>query len=316
MHTALRFQFLLVDNFTLLSFANAVEPLRIANMISGATLYEWRVASEDGAFATASNGSRVAVDDAIASLPISDYLFVISGIQPRKHTTAAVKAALRLARTRGVQLGGLCSGTYALAETGVLDGQTAAVHWEYHDPMREKYPQITIADGVFVADGPVLSASGGAATADLMLHLIAERHGEDLSLAVSEQMVYTSVRQGSVGQKVSVLAKLGKRNQRLAQAVRIMRRQIEQPAATHEVAAEVGISTRQLERLFAQYLHTSPKRFLLELRLERARLLLIHTDMPIMEIALACGFVSASHFARSYHKAFGTRPNAQRRLIN
>ncbi len=311
-----RFQFLLLDDFTLLSFASAVEPLRIANMLSGQDLYQWRYASEDGKRATASNGTDVAVHDPIAQIPASDYLFVISGIHPLGQATAVTKSALRLARSRGVTLGGLCSGTYALAETGILDGQKAAIHWEYHEAIREKYPQITLAEGVFVADCPVLSASGGTACADLMLHLIGQEHGEDLSLAVSEQMVYTAVREGSADQRIPLLVKHASRNQRLAQAIRIMRQHIEQPLATNEVAETIGVSTRQLERLFAQHLQTSPKRFMMDLRLARARTLLVHTDMSIVEIALACGFVSPSHFSRVYQKAFGTRPNRQRRHLS
>ena len=232
------------------------------------------------------------------------------------HVSPNLKSALRHARTRGVKLGALCSGAYALAKTGLLDGQQAAIHWEYHEPLREEFPDIEVATTVFVADSPIISASGGAATADLMLHMIEQHHGEEISLAVAEQMVYTSVRSGSAKQKVSLLAKHGNRNPRLAQAIKMMRDTIETPLPTAEVARNCGVSTRQLERLFAQHLNTSPKRFMMDLRLERARALLIHTEMSVIEIGLACGFVNSSHFSRVYHQVFGTRPTKQRRHID
>ncbi|MDJ1015587.1 MAG: GlxA family transcriptional regulator [Paracoccaceae bacterium] len=307
--------FLLIDEFTHLAFANAVEPLRIANLVSGVELYTWSFASENGESATASNGTTVVVDAGLSNLPASDLLFVVSGINVQSHVTAALKAALRRARSRGFRLGAICSGAYVLAETGLLDGHRAAIHWAYHDALQEKFPEISLARTVFVADDPIPSASGGAAAADLMLHLIGQTHGEDLSLAVSEQMVYTSVRAETAEQKISLQARHGNRSPRLTEAIRIMRNAIEQPPSTAEVAREVGVSTRQLERLFAQHLKTTPKRFLMELRLERSRALLIQTDMSVVEVGLACGFSSPSHFSRVYREAFGISPTNQRRLV-
>jgi transcriptional regulator GlxA family with amidase domain len=310
------FAFLLIEEFSHLAFANAVEPLRIANLVSGRPLYRWSFLSENGETATASNGAATLVHGGLQALPDCDRLFVLSGVNVRHHVTPALLAALRRARAHGIALGALCSGAYALARAGFLDGQSAAIHWEFHDGFMEDFPDVDLVRSVFVADGPIVSASGGSATADLMLHLIAERHGEALSITVADQMVYTAVRDGSGAQRVSLQARSGARSPRMAKALEIMRASVETPLPTSEIAARVGISTRQLERLFGKYLNTSPKKYMLELRLERARSLLVQTEMSVAEIALACGFESPTHFSRVYRAAHGIAPGRQRRHLS
>lgn len=310
------FVFLLVEEFSHLAFANAVEPLRIANLVSGKELYRWSFASEDGETATASNGATILVHHGLADLPGCDRLFVLSGVNVRDHVSDKLKAALRRARSRGIALGALCSGAYVLARTGFLDELPAAIHWEFHDSFMEEFPGVMLTRSVFVADAPIVSASGGSATADLMLHLIAETHGEDLSIIVADQMVYTAVREGSAEQRVSLQARSGVRSPRLAEAIRIMRAAVEEPIPTTGIARQVGVSTRQLERLFGKYLNTSPKKYMLELRLERARSLLVQTEMSVVEIALACGFENPGHFSRVYRTTFGISPTNQRRRLS
>lgn len=310
------FLFLLLEDFSHLAFANAVEPLRIANLVSGSTLYRWSFASEHGRVATASNGSQTLVHRGLSDLSDCDRLFVLSGIDVRAHTTRAILAALRRERARGTPLGALCSGAYSLAMAGFLDGQRAAIHWEFHDVFTEQFPDVALVRSVFVADQPIVTASGGTATADLMLSLIAARHGEELSLAVADQMVYIAVREGTAEQRISIQARSGGRSEKLASALRIMRGCVENPILTSDIARQVGITTRQLERLFGKHLNTSPKRYMLDLRLDRARLLLLQTEMPVIEVALACGFENSGHFARAYRTAFGIAPAKQRGRIS
>ncbi len=310
------FVFLLLEEFSHLAFSNAVEPLRIANLVSGETLYRWSFASKNGETATASNGAATLVHHGLDDLPDCDRLFVLSGINVKAHTTRPLLAALRRERARGTPLGALCSGAYALAEAGFLDGQRAAIHWEFHDGFMEEFPDVALVRSVFVADEPVVTASGGPATADLMLHMIAERHGDDLATAVADQMVYIAVREGSAEQRVSIQSRTGARNTKLAKAVEIMRAAIEEPVSIMRIAAEVGVSARQLERLFGKHLNTSPKKYMLELRLERARHLLLQTEMSVIEIAVACGFENPGHFARVYRAAYGVTPTRQRSRIS
>ncbi|WP_240705095.1 GlxA family transcriptional regulator [Pacificoceanicola onchidii] len=306
------FVFLLVENHTHLTLACATEPLRIANMISGETLYSWSYASEDGVSATASNGTVTLVQHRFDDLPKCARLFVIPGLHMTNYITPTLLTCLRKAKTSPAKVGALCSGAWILAEAGFLDGMKAAIHWEYHDAFEERFPDITLVRSVFVADEKHITASGGTATADLMLHLVDEDHGYDLSVAVSDMMVYAGAREANVEQKISLQSRYGMRNPHVAKAIELMREALEEPVPPMKIAAELGISVRQLERLFGRYFNTSPSRYYMELRLDRARNLLMQTELSVSEIAIASGFQSVGHFSRLYRRSFGTTPSGQR----
>ncbi|MEZ5754573.1 MAG: GlxA family transcriptional regulator [Paracoccaceae bacterium] len=309
------FVFLLADNFSHLAFSCALEPLRIANLVSGQDLYRWTLASPDGISATCSNGSVTLVHRGLGPLSHVDRLFVISGIHVQQATTPAILNFLRRERAAGTPLGAICSGAYVLARAGFLDGIETAVHWEYHDLFAEEFPAVKLVRNVFVADRKCITASGGTAAADLMLHLIARRHGADLSTAVADQMVYNAVREGTAAQRVSIQSRHGMRNEHLSRAIAIVEARMEDPLAPCELADLLGISTRQLERLFGRYLNTSPKRYITEMRLHRARNLIVQSEQSITGIAMACGFNSTSHFSKVYRSHFGISPLAQRTTL-
>ncbi|MEI2805625.1 GlxA family transcriptional regulator [Albidovulum sp.] len=309
------FVFLLVDNFSHLAFSCAVEPLRIANRVAGRTLYRWTLASADGVSVACSNRSVTLVDIGLEPLRHVDRLLVIAGDQVQRCTTPGILTYLRRERAAGTPLGAICSGAYVLANAGFLDGQAAAVHWEYHDLFAEVFPRVRLVRGVFVADQKVITAAGGTAAADLMLHLIAAGHGPDLATAVADQMVYNAVREASAEQRVSLQSRHGTRNPHLMRAVALVRQNIEDPLSPGRIAGALAISTRQLERLFLRHLGTSPKRFIIETRLMRARNLLVQTDQSITEVAVACGFTTPSHFSKVYRAHFGVSPVAQRSTL-
>ena len=198
----------------------------------------------------------------------------------------------------------------------MLDGMKAAIHWEYHDAFAERFPEVELVRSVFVADEKHITASGGTATADLMLHLIDQDHGYDLSVAVSDMMVYAGVREGTGEQRISLQSRVGMCNPHVASAIERMRTSLEEPMPPSVIARELGISVRQLERLFGRYFNTNPARYYMDLRLDRARHLLLQTEMSISEVAIACGFQSVGHFSRLYRRGYGTTPSAQRgRLV-
>ena len=312
MANAQHFLFALVEEFTLLAFSCAVEPLRIANLVSGGELYRWSFASANGKTATSSSGAVILVHHQFDDLPRCDRLFVMSGINMDRQDTRSLLAALRRERSRGTQIGALCSGAYVLAKAGFLDGMQAAIHWEYHDSFMEEFPDVNLVRNVFVADAKFMTASGGTATADMMLHLIERDHGYDLSVAVADQMVYNAVRNVTAAQRVSLQSRNGMRNEHLAKAIEIMRDRIDHPISPSEIARDLGITVRQIQRLFGRYLNASPKKYFMEMRLERARHLLLQTEAPITEVALACGFENLGHFSRIYRAAYGVSPTMQR----
>ncbi len=308
--------FILVEEFSHLAFSCAVEPLRIANWVSEEQLYDWSMISEDGERAVCSNGLVTLVHGGLDDIPKTDQLFVLSGIHMRNHVTRPLLATLRRERAQGKFIGALCSGAWVLAKAGFLDGMQAAIHWEYHDAFMEAFPEVNLVRSVFVADEKHITASGGTATADLMLHLIERDHGAELAVAVADQMVYNAVRNATAKQRVSLQSRNGMRNAHLARSIEIMRDSIETPVSPTEIAERLGISTRQLERLFGKYLNTSPKKYLMEMRLERAQKLLLQTEASITEVAFACGFENPGHFSRVYRSSFGVTPHSQRNKLD
>lgn len=312
---AAHFVFLLIDDFSHLAFSCAIEPLRIANRVAGRPLYRWTLASADGVSATCSNRSVTLVDRGLEPLRHVDRLLVISGDNVQHRATPDILTCLRRERAAGTPIGAICSGAYLLADAGFLNGQSAAIHWEYHDLFTELFPEVRLARGVFVADQKFITAAGGAAAADLMLHLIAARHGADLATAVADQMVYNAVREATAEQRVSLQSRHGKRNPHLMRAVALAQANMEDPLSPGQIADTVGISSRQLERLFQRHLGISPKRFIMETRLTRARNLLVQTDHSVTEVAVACGFRTPSTFSKVYRAHFGVSPIAQRSTL-
>ncbi len=294
------------------SFAAAIEPLRLANRLAGRELYEWRLIGEQAQTATCSNGTRILLDGPLTETRRDDTVLVCGGLDVGRATTRSVLAWLRREARRGTRIGALCTGTWVLAEAGLLDGRRCTIHWENQDGFAEKFPDVTLIRTVFVEDGNRLTAAGGTAAIDLMLRQIARDHGAELASRVADQMIHTAIRSEEDHQRLSVPTRIGARHPRLAQVVARMEANIEDPISPARLASEAGMSPRQLERLFARYLGRSPKRYYMEIRLERARNLLLQTEMSVMEIALASGFASAAHFSKCYRATYGCTPYRER----
>ncbi len=309
---ARRYVFLLMDRFTMISFAAAIEPLRLANRLAGRELYSWRLIGPAGFEAVCSNGARIALDGGLEDCAREDTIIVCGGVDVKRATTKAILGWLRRQARRGARLGALCTGARVLAEAGLLDGRRATIHWENQDGLAEEFPDVLLIHSVFVEDGNFLTAAGGTAAIDLMLRQIARDQGNDLAAGVADQMIHTAIRSESDQQRLSIPTRIGVRHPRLAAIVARMEANLEDPISPARLAADAQISPRQLERLFARYMGRSPKRYYMEIRLERARNLLLQTDMSVMEIGLACGFASAAHFAKSYRAIYGATPYRER----
>ncbi len=307
-----RFVFLLLENFSLIAFASAIEPLRLANRHGGGDLYDWKLVSENGREAVCSAGTRILVDGGLEPVERDDTIVVCGGIDVRGATTRPILAWLRREARRGVRLGALCTGAHVLAAAGLLDGRRATIHWENFDSFSEEFPDVQIEKSVFVIDDGRFTAAGGTASIDLMLRMIADDHGQELANTVADQMLYTSIRTERDSQRLSVPTRIGVRHPKLARVIQMMEQNIEEPISPSVLAKEVGMSTRQLERLFRRYLNRSPKRYYMELRLAKARNLLMQTDMSVINVALACGFASPSHFSKCYRAHYNITPYRER----
>ncbi|WP_132695899.1 GlxA family transcriptional regulator [Rhodovulum steppense] len=304
--------FVLLDRFTMLSFAGAIEPFRIANRMSGKTLYRWRLAGEGGDWATCSNGARIALDMDLDALGRDEIVLVCGGIDVQAATTKRLVGWLRREARQGRVIAGLCTAAHALARAGLLDGRRATIHWENQDSFAEDFPEIELTKSVFVIDGNRMSTAGGTASIDLAITMIARTHGLDLANAVADQLIYSSIRTDQDTQRLSVPTRIGVRHPKLSQVIKVMEKNLEDPISPATLARDVGMSTRQLERLFRRYLSRSPKRYYMELRLAKARNLLMQTDMSVINVALACGFASPSHFSKCYRAHYATTPYRER----
>lgn len=307
-----RFIFLLLDKFTMLSFAGAIEPLRIANRVLGHTAYVWRLAGEGGVEATCSNGASFKLDMGLDEISREDTVLVCGGIDVQDATTKPILNWLRREARRGVAIGGLCTGAYTVARAGLMDGKRATIHWENQDSFLEEFEDVKLTKSVFVMDGNRMSTAGGTASIDLMLKIIAQDHGEDVANTVADQLIYSSIRTDQDTQRLSIPTRIGVRHPKLSQVIQMMEGKIEDPISPAQLATDVGMSTRQLERLFRRYLNRSPKRYYMELRLQKARNLLMQTDMSVINVALACGFASPSHFSKCYRAHYQTTPYRER----
>ncbi len=307
-----RFVFLTLPQYSQIAVANAVEPLRMANSISGQLAYEWVITSLDGQPVSASNGLSLSPTVGLDQIGRPDIVFVCGGRNVRDAVTPTLLAALRRLSEQGTGLGALCTGGYALARAGLLDRCRATIHWENVSALREEFPRIIISDQVFTIDRNRYTASGGVAPLDLMLNLIETKLGSKVSQLVSEQFIVDRIRSDKDRQYVPLRAQVGVSHQSLIKVAELMEANVERPVSLERIAQETGLSRRQIERLFKRHLNCVPKRYYLELRLKRARELLLQTAMPIMDITTACGFQSPPHFSKCYRKQFGYPPSVER----
>jgi transcriptional regulator GlxA family with amidase domain len=305
--------FLMVPSFTMISFASAIDALRLANYVTGKPLFSWKLYSPGGRPVAASNGIAVAVDGAYADLGFTPRVIVCAGLGVERQEIGPLVARLRKLAFYGATLGAICGGSYVLARAGLLNGYRCAVHWENSASFAEDFPDVTVTQELYEFDRNRFTAAGGTAALDMMLALIAARHGAEIAAHITDELIHHRMREPNERQRMELRARLGVAHPKLIAVVGEMEKRLEHPASCAELARTVKLSPRQLERLFQRYLATTPTRYYLGLRLARARHFLRQTSMPILSVGLACGFVSASHFSKCYSEHFGQTPTEERR---
>ncbi|MCK1396800.1 GlxA family transcriptional regulator [Bradyrhizobium sp. 4] len=304
--------FLLIPDFAMLPYVSVIEPLRAANRLSGRALYHWSHVSIDGEATAASNGVRIQTDYCVGTDAHFDYLFVCAGGNPALFRHAPTFAWLRRLARLGVTLGGVSGGPYILARATLLTGYRFTIHWEHAPAFVEDYPDLDLRRSLYEIDRDRLTSSGGAAPLDMMHALLAREHGSALAMAVSEWFLQTHVREGTGPQRMPLRERLGIAHAPLLRVISRMEQTVENPVSREDLARLADVSLRHLERLFRQHLGHSIGEHYLALRLDRARDLVRQTSLSVLEIALACGFTSASHFSRTYRARFGKAPRAER----
>jgi transcriptional regulator GlxA family with amidase domain len=305
--------FLLTPTFSILAFVSAVEPLRVANRFSGRALYSWHVITSDGAPAVAANGMCVAAEASIEEVTSFPTVIVCGPHDPNRFESPEITAWLRRLARGGTRLGALDTGAYLLAQARLLDGYRCTVHWENLPGFMEDFPGIDVSSELYEFDRNRFTCGGGTAALDMMLTLIATEQDRRLASMVSELFLHDNIRQAREPQRMNLRARLGIAHSGLLECIALMEKNLEQPLLPAELAARIGVSKRQLERLFRRYLASTPARYYMDLRLQLGRRLLEQTAMPVTEVALACGFASPGHFSYRYRALYGLSPRQTRR---
>jgi transcriptional regulator GlxA family with amidase domain len=304
--------FLLIPGFSLLSYASAVEPLRAANRLSGRTLYTWTHVSAQGRPVEASSGLAIATDKAIGDHFPLDTILVCAGGNPALHRNVRTLSWLRKLARRGVRIGGVSGGPYILARAGLLEGYRCTIHWEHMASFQEEFPRLDIQRTLYEIDRGRLTCAGGVAGFDMMRDIIAVEQGPALAAAVSEWFLQTQLRSGNGPQRLSLRERYCVAHPKLLQALEAMEGSIDRPLSRDAIAQLIGLSVRQLERLFANHLGTTIGDLYLKIRLDRARALVHETALPLLAIAIACGFATGSHFSRAYRARYDRSPRQDR----
>lgn len=306
------FGFLLLPEFTLLAFSAALDPLRIANQLAQKPLYGWLIFSQDGTAVSSSSGIDIGVHASLDDLKPDTYLFVCSGNNGTKIASDTILGQVRRHARFGGKLGGVCTGAATLARAGLLKGKKFTLHWENQPGFAETFPDLAPTPQRFEQDGDLLTCGGGVAATEMMISIIAQDYGEEFAIAVSDMCLNGPDITTRSEQRSSIAKAISSRNPRVLAVLRAMYDNIETPLTLDELAQHAGISRRQIERQFKQLLDEAPAQTYRNIRLDRARTLLMETDLTVLEVAMAAGFNSNGVFSRHFKTRYGETPYGHR----
>ncbi len=307
-----RIGFLLCQTFSMMAYIAAIEPLRAANRYSGEPLYSWHCYTDDGLPTEACNGMQQSAVDALSTAKNLDALFVCGPHNPHGYNNKSVFSALKRIAHEGILMGALDTGTFLLASAGLMENRRGTLHWENIPGYKEAFPKLNTSTELFEFDKDRLTCAGGTAALDMMLHLVSLQHGVLLAQQVSELFIHDVIRESHHPQRMDLRIRTGVHDPRLLDIIAIMEANCEQPLTLGEISQAVNISIRQIERLFQRHVNTTPIRFYLNCRVEKARKLIDQTSISIIDIALQTGFVSASHFSQRFKAHYGITPRQYR----
>jgi transcriptional regulator GlxA family with amidase domain len=303
-----RYGFVLLPEFPMYALIPAIEALRVANQNKGRKLYSWHLFSVDGKPVKAGNGMAVPVEAATADVPWFPTVFVCAGNHPTHHIGKRLLNWLRRLARHGAVLGAIDTGAFALAEAGLLDGYRVTLHWESVTTFRDQYPDIDVSEQLYVIDRDRVTCAGGVAALDLMLHLIARRHGPGLAQIVANGFVSQRIRRDAEPQRLSAQHISGDSRSPFTRILHEMEENLETPLTARQLAQRAGISVRALGRILRDRVGESPMRYYLKVRLQAARNALFYSDIPIQDVAASCGFSCPEVFSRSFRSHFGLSP--------
>ena len=323
MEKPVRVEFALVPGFSLLALSGAVDALRAANLVLGRNAYEWRLSADLGDpaeedYVPSSSHIRLPaapLTNRHAPGAAPDLIAVVGGERSHDYESQALAGSLARAAGRGARIGSISDGSFPVAAAGLFDGYRSTIHWKCLNAYRERFPDLDIRTSIYEIDRNRFSCAGGTTSLDLMLTFVMEAHGRETASLVAEYYVHDRIREAAQEQHVTAAIRMAGRNRHLAEAILLMERHLENPLSVDRIADAVALSTRQLSRLFRSRIGRPPGQFYLDLRIDRAAGLLRQTGMSVSEIAVGCGFQSASHLGRHLKPRHGTTPGQWRRGV-
>ena len=303
--------FCLCPGFSLFSIAAALDVMRHANRFAAKEFYQWTFLSETDQPVTDSNGIPLSPGAEISAARASDFAFIVAGFDASKIRQPKLSAwLLKQART-GHIIGGISNGAFLLAAAGLLNQYSATTHWEDFESFCLLYPDVRARYQRFVIDRNRISCAGGSATLDLFIELARQDLGNEIALKISRQML---LQEQSIVLPGATNRTPGRHySPPVQRALSLIEAGVGQSITVNELAQRIGISRRDLLRLFRKELNNTPSRILGQRRLDRARSLVLNTGLPMTTIAESVGFSSQSHLTSSYHTEFGITPAQQRR---
>jgi len=304
----LRVALLVLPDSSMMSLASALDTMRAANRIAGRDLFEWEIATLNGKPALLTCDLSIEPDTLLHEGLKGDVLIVIASFNQQRHAGPAhLKLIKRIARNFSA-VGGIEAGSWILARSGLLERKSATTHWEDLEEFARHFPWVDLKADRFVIDGSVFTTGGASPTFDFMLYLIRKRYGYPLAIEVSSAFIYDGVHSATDTQPLVSLGMLENNEPRVAAAIHVMERHIDEPIAVKTIASRVNISVRMLEYLFRQTLDMSPAAYYRRLRLQTARRMVVDTRLKMQEVAIRTGFNSLSSFSRLFKNHYQQSP--------
>jgi len=308
---AIHCQILLLPGFELNELAALAEIFATANRLLRRPCFAWRLASLDGGPVTAGGGLKIAVAEAAAGSEPAHH-FILSAYDTVSEIQSTIGAWLCRRYAMGARIAAIGGAGRLLAEAGLLTERVCAIHWSFAASMQEGLQEILIEDRLFAIDDRIATCAGREATLDFALNLVADSVDERFARLLADSLNHARPREAGERQ-LSELDFTGQRGATaIAHTVAAMRRRMNEGEDLAGIAAQSGVSRRQLQRLFRRHLGMTPTQYFLKARLQRARHLLQFSTLSVTEIAIATGFASISHFTRRYTELYGRTPTAER----
>lgn len=311
-----RIAFVLIDGFALMSYASAMEPLRAANLIAGRELYSVLNMPASGARSVSSSGAIIGADTYLGENVDFDMVLVVAGSDPTSSNLRRLDHWLRLLASRQVLMGGVSAGPLILARAGVMEGHRLTVHWDHVSQLRAVSANLIVERTLFVRDRGRLTCAGGTAAIDMMHALITEQHGGRFAQRVSDWFIHTDIRPGENPQVAGLAERYGVGDVGVLKALQAMENHMDDPLTLTQIAEIVGVSVRQVNRLFRQHLGTSTLDLYSRLRLDKAKGLLRGSLLSVADVAQATGFANSAHFSRQFSRSFGVSPTQYRSRLD